>query len=63
MAALANIWSILVAMMKSFSCNPLIFLVCKETVALPPAEVDIRMVTFGFRKFANLLNKGEDVRP
>jgi hypothetical protein len=27
--------AILVAMMKSFSCSPLIFLVCSETVALP----------------------------
>jgi hypothetical protein len=26
-------WSIFVAMMKSFSCNPLIFLVRKDTVA------------------------------
>src|SRR6516225_11287818 len=34
-AARANIRSILVAMMKSFSCSPLIFLVCRETVALP----------------------------
>ena len=33
--ARANIRSILVAMMKSFSCSPLIFLVCRETVALP----------------------------
>src|SRR5262249_25122320 len=31
----ANIRSILAAMMKSFSCSPLIFLVCRETVALP----------------------------
>ena len=33
MAVRANMRSILVAMMKSFSCNPLIFLVCTETVA------------------------------
>ena len=31
----ANIRSIFAAMMKSFSCSPLIFLVCRETVALP----------------------------
>jgi hypothetical protein len=35
----ANIRSILVAMMKSFSCSPLIFLVCSETVALPQAKL------------------------
>ena len=35
----ANMWSILVAMMKSFSCSPLIFLVCKETVALPQPKL------------------------
>jgi hypothetical protein len=38
-AVRANIWSILVAMMKSFSCSPLIFLVCKETVALPQPKL------------------------
>ena len=31
--------SILVAMMKSFSCSPLIFLVCSETVALPQPKL------------------------
>jgi hypothetical protein len=35
----ANMRSILVAMMKSFSCNPLIFLVCRETVALPQPKL------------------------
>jgi len=35
MALRANIRSIFAAMMKSFSCSPLIFFVCKETVALP----------------------------
>jgi hypothetical protein len=35
----ANMRSILVAMMKSFSCSPLIFLVCKETVALPQPKL------------------------
>ena len=34
-AARVYMRSILVAMMKSFSCSPLIFLVCRETVALP----------------------------
>ena len=29
----SKIWSILVAMMKSFSCSPFIFFVCKPTVA------------------------------
>ena len=33
-AVRANMRSILVAMMKSFSCSPLIFLVGRETVAL-----------------------------
>src|SRR5438477_3306550 len=31
--ARSNAWSILAAMMKSFSCRPLIFLVCRETFA------------------------------
>jgi len=35
----ANMRSILVAMMKSFSCSPLIFLVCRETVALPQPKL------------------------
>ena len=35
----ANMRSILVAMMKSFSCSPLIFLVCSETVALPQPKL------------------------
>ena len=39
MAVRANMRSILVAMMKSFSCSPLIFLVCKETVALPQPKL------------------------
>ena len=34
-----NMRSILVAMMKSFSCNPLIFLVCREIVALPQPKL------------------------
>jgi hypothetical protein len=34
-----NMRSILVAMMKSFSCSPLIFLVCSETVALPQPKL------------------------
>ena len=38
-AVRANIRSILVAMMKSFSCSPLIFLVCSETVALPQPKL------------------------
>ena len=38
-AVRANMRSILVAMMKSFSCNPLIFLVCKETVAWPQPKL------------------------
>jgi hypothetical protein len=40
--------SILVAMMKSFSCSPLIFLVCSETVALPPTEADICQESWRF---------------
>ena len=35
----ANIRSILVAIMKSFSCNPLIFLVWRDTVALPQPKL------------------------
>ena len=35
----ANMRSILVAMMKSFSCSPLIFLVRRETVALPQPKL------------------------
>jgi hypothetical protein len=31
--------SILLAMMKSFSCNPLIFLVLRETVARPQPKL------------------------
>jgi hypothetical protein len=38
-AVRANMRSILVAMMKSFSCSPLIFLVCKETVAFPQPKL------------------------
>jgi hypothetical protein len=39
LAVRANMRSILVAMMKSFSCSPLIFLVCRETVALPQPKL------------------------
>ena len=45
--------------MKSFSCSPLIFLVCSETVALPQPEADVWMMAFSFREFTNLLNKGK----
>ena len=38
-AVRANMRSILVAMMKSFSCSPLIFLVCRDTVALPQPKL------------------------
>jgi hypothetical protein len=38
-AVRANMRSILVAMMKSFSCSPLIFSVCRETVALPQPKL------------------------
>jgi hypothetical protein len=38
-AVRANMRSILVAMMKSFSCSPLIFLVCSETIALPQPKL------------------------
>src|SRR5262245_37522380 len=38
-AVRANMRSILLAMMKSFSCSPLIFLVCRETVALPQPKL------------------------
>jgi hypothetical protein len=55
-AVRANMRSILVAMMKSFSCNPLIFLVCSETVALPQPK-PVRMMAFRFREFTNLLNE------
>jgi hypothetical protein len=39
LAAREYMRSILVAMMKSFSCSPLIFLVCRETVALPQPKL------------------------
>jgi hypothetical protein len=39
LALRANRRSILVAMMKSFSCSPLIFLVCRETVAMPQPKL------------------------
>src|SRR6266446_9294355 len=42
-AVRANMRSVLVAMMKSFSCSPLIFLVCKETVALPQPSPSPRL--------------------
>jgi len=35
----SNNRSIFAAMMKSFSCRPLIFLVCKETVAYPQPKL------------------------
>ena len=38
-AVRANMRSILVAVMKSFSCSPLIFLVCKEIVAMPQPKL------------------------
>ena len=38
-AVRTNIRSILGAMMKSFSCSPLIFLVCRETVTLPQPKL------------------------
>src|SRR5260370_38810574 len=38
-AVRANMRSILAAMVKSFSCSPLIFLVCRETVALPQPKL------------------------
>jgi hypothetical protein len=38
-AVRANMRSILVAMMKSFSCSPLILLVCRETLALPQRKL------------------------
>src|SRR5260370_39945193 len=46
--------SILLAMMKSFSCSPLIFLVLRET-----AEADVRVMAFCLGKLTNFLNKGE----
>jgi hypothetical protein len=52
----ANMRSILVAMTKPFSCSPLIFLVCSETRRNAPTEADIRMMSFCFREFTNLLN-------
>jgi len=49
----------LVAMMKSFSCSPLIFLVGRETVALTQPKLDIRMMAFDLCEFTNLPNKGK----
>ena len=42
-------------MMKSFSCCPLIFPVCSETVALPPTEIDIRTAAFSLVSFQQIV--------
>jgi hypothetical protein len=55
-AVRANIRSILVAMMKSFSCSPFGL---QRDRRVAPTEADIRMMTFSFREFTNLVNKGE----
>ena len=54
-AVRANMRSILVATMKSFSCSPR-SLVCRDRY-IAPAEADVRMMAFSFREFTNLLNK------
>src|ERR1700730_4114141 len=51
--------SILVAMMKSFSCSPLIFFGLQRDCGIAPTEADIRMMAFSFRKLTNFLDKGK----
>ena len=56
-AVRTNMQSILVAMMKSFSCSPLTGLQRDRRIA--STKADIRMMAFCFREFTNLLNKGK----
>src|SRR3981081_1891791 len=51
--------SILLAMMKSFSCDPLIFLVGRETVARPQPKLAIGVMAFALGKLADLLHEGK----
>ena len=46
------------AMMKSFSCKPLIFFV-REDSRVAPAEADVRMVPFGLDEISSFLHEGE----
>ena len=53
-----NSRSILTAMMKSFSCRPLSFLVCKETFAWPqPKQTSYWLRVFGFSGLEELIGK------
>ena len=47
-AVRANMRSILVAMMKSFSCSPWIFFGLQRDRYIAPAEADVRMMAFSF---------------
>ena len=53
----AKMRSILVAMMKSFSCQSMNLLGLQRHRHIAPTEADIRMMAFSFREFTNLLNK------
>ena len=55
----SNMRSILLAMMKSFSCSPLIFLVLEGDGRVTPAEANVGVVAFGLRELTDFLNKGE----
>ena len=45
-------------MMKSFSCNPLIFLVLRETIARPQPKL-IGVMAFALGGLADLLHEGK----
>ena len=46
-------------MMKSFSCKPLIFFVCRENGHVAPAEADVGVMPLGFRKIGHLPDEAE----
>src|SRR5829696_1924683 len=53
-------------MMKSFSCKPLIFFVCRETVTYP-SETHVGVMTLALSQFRDLLHEcvrlGEVLKP
>jgi hypothetical protein len=51
-------WSSFAAMMKSFSCKPLIFFVCRDG-HVAPAEADVGVMPLGFRKIGHLPDEAE----
>jgi hypothetical protein len=46
-------------MMKSFSCNPLIFLVLQRNGRATRAETDIGVMAFALGELADLLHEGK----